>query len=162
MKKLKKPIVLVVFLFICFGSAYVGSILTNLSVNDWYPGLIKPSWTPSGASIGAVWSALYTLMAVWAWLVWCKSEGERRRAALTVFAAQLILNVAWSALFFGLRSPGLASLEIIILWAAIVWTTILFCRVSTLAGILMTPYLLWVGFAATLNWTIWYLNSVSR
>jgi translocator protein len=162
MKKLKKPIALGVFLFICFGSAYVGSILTNLSVNDWYPGLIKPSWTPSGASIGAVWSVLYILIAVSAWLVWCKSEGERRRAALAVFAVQLILNVTWSALFFGLRSPGLASLEIIALLASIAVTARIFYSISKVAGILMTPYLLWVGFAATLNWTIWYLNSGSR
>lgn len=158
MNRLRSFVILVLFLLLSFGAAYVGSFLTNLSLQDWYPSLIKPDWTPSGAVIGAIWSVLYILMATAAWLVWCKSEGELRRRALTIFGVQLVMNVAWSALFFGLRSPGLASLEIVFLWGAIVWTTSVFYRVSTLAGVLMTPYLLWVAFAAVLNWTIWYLN----
>ncbi len=158
MNRLRSFVILVLFLLLSFGAAYVGSFLTNLSLQDWYPSLIKPDWTPSGAVIGAIGSVLYILMATAAWLVWCKSEGELRRRALTIFGVQLVMNVAWSALFFGLRSPGFASLEIVFLWGAIVWTTSVFYRVSTLAGVLMTPYLLWVAFAAVLNWTIWYLN----
>ena len=159
MKILKALTVLILWLFVCFGAAYVGAFFTSLSVDSWYPTLIKPSWTPSGAFIGAVWSLLYTLMALAAWLIWLKAEGYSRHRALAIFAFQLVLNVAWSGLFFGLRSPGLASLEIIALLAAILATTWVFWRISTVAGSMMIPYLVWVAFAAVLNWAIWFLNA---
>ena len=101
-----------------------------------------------------MWTALYFLMAVAAWLVW--ESGERR--AMLAFAAQLALNLVWSLLFFGLRSPGLALVDIALLWLAIAVTTALFFRARPLAGWLMLPYLAWVSFAAALNAAIWRLN----
>ena len=159
--RVKSLIVLVLFLAVCYGAAYLGAYLTNLSVKDWYPTLAKPDWTPSGSLIGTIWTVLYTLMAVAGWLAWLKREENFPRQILAIFLVQLALNVAWSGLFFGLRSPGLASLEIVALWVAIFATTWIFWRVNWLAGVLMIPYLVWVGFAAVLNWTIWYLNAYS-
>ena len=157
--QMKSLIVLVLFLAMCYGAAYLGAFLTNPSVDDWYPSLVKPDWTPSGSLIGAVWTVLYTMMAVAGWLAWLKSDQKFPHHILTAFLLQLVLNVAWTGLFFGMRSPGLASLEIVALWIAILVTTWIFWKVNRLAGILMIPYLAWVGFAAVLNWTIWYLNT---
>jgi tryptophan-rich sensory protein len=148
---------LAVSLFIVFGIATVGGFLTNLSVNSWYPTLNKPSWTPSGATIGTVWTILYIFMGIAAWMVWRSASGDRARP-LALYALQLLLNAGWSALFFGLRSPGLALLEIGVLWIAILATSVTFWKVSKLAGTLMTPYLLWVTFAGVLNALIWNMN----
>jgi len=156
MNKPKQITGLVVSLLIVFGIASLGGYLTNLSVDAWYPGLAKPSWTPSGATIGAVWTILYTLMAIAAWIVWRCGSG--RQLPLTVYAVQLGLNVGWSALFFGLRSPGLALFEIGVLWVAILATAVSFWKASKTAGALMAPYLIWVSFAAVLNVMIWRLN----
>jgi len=148
---------LVVSLLIVFGIATLGGFLTNLSVATWYPSLEKPSWTPSGATIGAVWTILYTFMGIAAWIVWRSGSGGRQRP-LAIYALQLVLNTGWSALFFGLRSPGLALLEIGILWLAILATAVAFWRASKLAGALMSPYLIWVTFAGVLNALIWKMN----
>ena len=148
---------LAVSLFIVFGIATVGGFLTNLSVDSWYPTLNKPSWTPSGATIGVAWTILYILMAIAAWIVWCAGDGGRL-LPLTIYAVQLLLNAGWSALFFGLRSPGLALLEIVFLWAAIMATAAMFRKISKLAAALMVPYLIWVSFAGVPNAIIWWLN----
>jgi benzodiazapine receptor len=148
---------LVVSLLIVFLAASVGSYFTNLSVKTWYPTLVKPSWTPSGVTIGIVWTVLYALMAIAAWIVWQYGTRLRQRA-FVLYAIQLILNVGWSAVFFGLRSPGLALLEIIFLWIAILATLLAFQKVSKLAGFLMLPYLIWVTFAGFLNALVWRLN----
>jgi tryptophan-rich sensory protein len=147
----------VVSLLIVFGIATLGGFLTNLSVDSWYPTLNKPPWTPSGATIGIVWTILYTFMGFAAWIVWRRGSGGRQRP-LAIYALQLLLNAGWSALFFGLRSPGLALLEIGILWLAILATSVTFWKVSKLAGVLMVPYLIWVGFAGVLNAFIWKMN----
>ena len=157
MSKPKQIAGLAVSLLIVFGIASLGSFLTNLSVNTWYPSLAKPSWTPSGATIGTVWTILYTLMGIAAWIIWL-GGAEGRVAPLAIYAVQLLLNVGWSALFFGLRSPGLALMEICVLWVAILATAIMFWRVSKPAGALMAPYLIWVSFAGILNAMIWRLN----
>jgi translocator protein len=156
MSKRKQITGLVVSLLIVFGIASLGGYLTNLSVHAWYPGLAKPSWTPSGGTIGSVWTILYTLMAIAAWIVWRSGSGRQR--PLTIYAVQLFLNVGWSALFFGLRNPGLALLEIGVLWVAILATAVSFWQVSKTAGALMAPYLIWASFAAVLNAMIWRLN----
>jgi len=145
-------------LAICFAAAGLGSLLTASSVNGWYAGLAKPQWTPPNWLFGPVWSVLYALMGVAAWLVW-RRGGLEIRLALTLFAVQLALNVAWSGLFFALRLPGVASAEILLLWLAIGVTTVCFGRISTAAGLLMVPYFAWVGFAAILNLAIWRLNA---
>lgn len=148
---------LVVSLLVVFGIATLGGVLTNLSVGSWYPTLNKPSWTPSGATIGTVWTVLYTVMGIAAWIVW-RSGSTGRARALALYGLQLLLNAGWSALFFGLRSPGAALLEIGILWLAILATAVAFWRVSKLAGALMSPYLIWVTFAGVLNALIWKMN----
>ncbi len=157
MNKLRQIAGLGVSLLIVFGIATLGGFLTNLSVATWYPSLDKPSWTPSGATIGTVWTILYTFMGIAAWIVWRRGSGGRQRPLL-IYGVQLLLNVGWSALFFGLRSPGLALLEIGVLWIAILATTSTFYRVSKVAAALMVPYLLWVSFAGVLNALIWKMN----
>lgn len=148
---------LAVSLSIVFGIAALGGVLTNLSVATWYPSLHKPPWTPSGATIGTVWTILYSVMGIAAWIVW-RSGSRGRARPLALYGLQLLLNVGWSALFFALRSPGLALVEIGVLWIAILATAGAFWRVSKIAGVLMAPYLIWVTFAAVLNAMIWQMN----
>jgi len=143
----------------CFSAGALGSVFTARAVADWYPQLSKPSWTPPSAVFGPVWSALYLMMALAAWLVWRSRGFSRATLPLALFAAQLLLNLAWSAIFFGLRLPGLAFAEILLLWALILATLIAFWRVTPLAGCLLLPYLAWVTFAAALNFAIWRLNA---
>ncbi len=145
------------FLAICFAAAAAGGVLTAMSVETWFPQLTKPSWAPPNWVFGPVWSALYAAMAVAAWLVW-RRAGRDARASLVLFGIQLALNVAWSGLFFGLRSPGLAFFELIVLWIAIAATLTAFSRWSRVAGALLVPYLAWVTFAGALNFAIWRLN----
>ena len=146
---------LVVLLILCFAVAGVGGLATAPSIPNWYAGLAKPSWTPPGWIFGPVWSVLYLSMAVAAWLVWRRGDAV---VPMTLFGIQLVFNAAWSWLFFGLHSPGAAFIDIVLLWMAIAATTVVFWRRSTLAGILFVPYLIWVSFAAVLNFAIWRLN----
>lgn len=142
-----------------FVAAGVGGIATSAGVNDWYPTLAKPSWTPPAWLFGPVWTVLYASMAVAAWIVW-KQAGRlgAARVPLSWHLVQLGLNGVWSWLFFGIRRPGLAAVEIVVLWVAILATILTFARRSRLAGALLIPYLLWVTFAAALNIAIWRLN----
>ncbi len=123
---------------------------------EWYASLNKPSWNPPSWVFGPVWTLLYIAMAIAAWLVW-RRGGQRR--ALTFYAVQLVLNAAWTPLFFGLKMPGLAFAEILLLLATIIVTARTFSRVMPLAGLLLVPYAAWVTFAAYLNFTLWRLNS---
>jgi tryptophan-rich sensory protein len=142
-----------------FAAAGLGGIATASSVADWYPTLAKPAWTPPSWLFGPVWTVLYASMAVAAWTVWKKAGGfGGARGALLLHLLQLVLNGAWSWLFFGMRRPGLAAVEIAVLWLAVLATTVAFARRSPLAGGLMVPYLLWVTFASALNVAIWRLN----
>ena len=144
---------------ICFGAAFIGSIFTNPSVPTWYAGLAKPSWTPPDWVFGPVWSALYLMMAVAAWLVWRRGGLSAASIPIALFVVQLGLNATWSLLFFGLRMPGFAFAEIVILWFAILGTTIAFWRSTPIAGYLLVPYLLWVAFATVLNFALWRMNA---
>lgn len=146
------------FLAACFVVAGVGGWLTSLGVPEWYTTLRKPVWNPPSWLFGPVWTTLYAMMAVAAWLVWKDAGFDGATTALTLFVIQLLLNMAWSGIFFGLRSPGWALVEILVLWIAILATTALFFRHSAWAGALMMPYLLWVGFATALNAAIVRLN----
>ena len=114
------------FVLLCFAAASVGGWATSLSVGTWYQGLAKPSFTPPDGVFGPVWTALYLMMALAAWLVWRRAGWPRARVALTLFAVQLTLNLAWSVLFFGLQAIGWALVEIVVLWIAIAATTIAF------------------------------------
>ena len=125
---------------------------------DWHAALAKPSWNPPGWLFGPVWSALYAMMAVAAWLVWKRGGVASQRKALGLFLVQLLLNAAWTPLFFGLHQTGIAFAEILLLWLAIAATLIAFRRVSRPAAWLLAPYLAWVGFAAALNGTLWRMN----
>ncbi|HEY1602236.1 MAG TPA: TspO/MBR family protein [Pirellulales bacterium] len=149
---------LVVSLAVCFAAAGIGGALTATSLTDWYLGLAKPSWNPPNWIFGPVWTMLYILMAIAAWLVW-RAEGWRSAALpLTVFAIQLVLNVAWSGLFFALQNPAAAFGEVLLLWLAIAATVFLFCGIDRVAAALLAPYLTWVSFAAVLNFAVWQLN----
>jgi tryptophan-rich sensory protein len=120
--------------------------------------LLKPAWNPPAWVFGPVWTVLYLMMAVAAWLVWRRRGFAGAPWALGLFVLQLALNTLWSAIFFGLRRPGVAAIEILLLWLAILATLIAFAPVSRLAAILLAPYLAWVTFAAVLNFTIWRMN----
>jgi tryptophan-rich sensory protein len=139
-----------------FSAAAAGVLLAP---GVWYETLRKPSWTPPSWVFGPVWSALYGAMAVAAWLVWQRGGLVRQWRALTWWAVQLVLNAAWTPLFFGLRRLDIAFAEIVLLWGAIAMTTAAFRRVSRVAEWLLAPYLAWVSFAAALNLSLWRLNS---
>jgi tryptophan-rich sensory protein len=141
----------------CLGAALLGSLLTRPALKPWYAGLAKPLWTPPNWLFGPAWTILFLAMAAAAWLVWRQSS--LTSGPMQLFLLQLLLNVAWSAVFFHFRSPGAAFIEIIVLWCAILITTIAFKNIVPLAGWLMIPYLAWVTYAAALNFTIWRLNS---
>jgi len=159
MTKGRQALGLLVALAIAFAAAGIGSAFTSQSVGDWYAGLEKPSFNPPSWVFGPVWSVLYTLMAVAAWLVWRQGGWMSARVALGLYAVQLVLNATWSALFFGARMPGAAFVELVVLWLAIVATTVAFFRKSVPAGALLVPYLAWTTFAGVLNFTLWRLNA---
>ena len=138
-----------------------GSYFTASSVGTWYAELHKPVYTPPSWLFAPVWTLMYLFMAVAMWLVWRQEEAQEVAQVTPpqmMWAAQLVLNLGWSVIFFGLREPGLALVEIILLWSAVLATTFVFFRVSRPAGLLMAPYLLWLTFAAVLNFGIWYGN----
>lgn len=155
---MRSMLVLAGFLLASFAVAAIGGWFTSQGMPDWYMSLEKPSFQPPSWLFGPVWTVLYILMAVAAWLVWREAGWSGAYAALAAFGVQLVLNLAWSGVFFALRAPGWALAEIAALWLAIAITTVLFFRHSSLAGALMVPYLLWVTFAAALNAAIVRLN----
>lgn len=149
------------FLVICFVAAAVGGVATAGAVRSWYPTLRKPSWNPPAWLFGPVWSVLYLALAVAAWLVWRTREAADVGVALGLFGTQLALNVLWSVLFFGLRRPGWAVVDIALLWVAIAATAAAFWPLDPLASALLLPYLAWVTFASALNASIFQLNRSS-
>jgi len=150
---------LVVLLVACLGTGAIGAAFTAVSVGDWYATLRLPAWTPPNWLFGPVWTALYLAMAMAAWWAWRSAGWIASRQALAWFGVQLILNAAWSGFFFTLRSPGGALGVIVLLWWAIAATIRSFARLSTVAALLLVPYLLWVTYAMALNAAIWRLNS---
>ena len=144
------------FVLISFVPAAVGGLF---GPGDWYRTLAKPAWTPPGWIFGPVWTLLYLSMGVAAWMVWTRAGLRGAWVALLLFAVQLVLNGAWSWLFFGLHSPGLAFLDIVLLWLAIAATIVAFWIVRPAAALVLVPYLLWVSFATALNLAIWRLNA---
>jgi tryptophan-rich sensory protein len=142
----------------CFLVAGLGGLATTSSVNDWYLTLKRPEWNPPGWIFGPVWTTLYFMMGIAAWLVWKNSPPEKSRLPIAIFGFHLLLNLFWSILFFGMREVGWAAVEIVILWLFIVLVLLQFMRLDRLAGWLLVPYLLWVSFASFLNYTIWSLN----
>jgi translocator protein len=155
MTTLQKIISLIAVLILTFGSAAFGA---QFMPGDWYAALQKPPLTPPNNVFGPVWTVLYALMSVAAWLVWQRTTWAGQRPAMALYLFQLALNAIWSYLFFGLHSPGIALIEIGLLWGMIIATTVLFFRANSSAGFLMVPYLAWVTFAAYLNAGLWWLN----
>lgn len=150
---------IIVAVLVCGGAGLIGSVFTSKSVDSWYADLQKPDFNPPDYVFAPVWTALYLLMGISAALVWYKGLNTKGvRTALLVFLLQLILNAIWSMIFFGLRSPGAAFFELVLLWLAVLATLILFYRISVCAGLLLVPYILWISFAAVLNYSIWRLN----
>lgn len=139
-------------------SLSVGWVGSRFSPGEWYVALAKPSWNPPSSVFAPVWSTLYVIMGMAAWLVWRRVGFSGAGVALGLFVFQLILNGLWSFLLFGLHRPDFAFLEIVALWLVILVTMIAFWRVSTPAGLLMVPYLAWVSFASALNFQLWRLN----
>lgn len=161
MKKLKIG-TLIVFIALAELAGVIGSVFTTPSIPTWYASLIKPSFQPPAWVFGPVWTTLFALMVIAAYLVYMKG-GEKlwtkqKKVALALFSGQLILNILWSVIFFGWNNPGLAFVEIIALWLAILATIIAFAKVSKPAAWLLVPYILWVSFASVLNFAIFWLN----
>ena len=145
---------LLVFLAVTFGAAAFGA---QFMPGPWYADLVKPAWTPPNWIFGPVWTVLYVMIALSAWLVW--RERPRFGLPLGLWVAQLGLNTIWSWLFFGLERPGMAAIDIVVLLGTIVATAYAFAHVSRIAALLLLPYALWVGFASALNLAIWRLNA---
>lgn len=150
---------LLFFVGLSFGAAALGGYFTSWNVQGWYQTeLVKPAWTPSGSLISAIWTGLFTAMAISGWLVTKDRELHEIRIPLLIFLVQLFLNVLWSFLFFGIKSPGLALVELALLLFAIGATIKVFLPFSKWAAFLLIPYFCWVAFAGVLNFQIWRLN----
>jgi tryptophan-rich sensory protein len=145
------------WLLIAFLAATIGAT-ASISARDFYAEMARPSWAPPGSVFGPVWTALYAMMGVAAWLVWRAQGLSGAGAALLLFVVQLAVNALWSWLFFGWRQGALAFVDILVLWVLIAATIALFGRVSRVAAALLVPYLAWVTFASFLNFSIWRLN----
>jgi benzodiazapine receptor len=155
---MNKFLTLLLSIAIAQSAGILGSVFTSPKVGTWYVELVKPAFNPPSWVFGPVWITLFNLMGIAAWLIWEKRKKKRAKKGLKLYAAQLLLNVLWSLLFFGMESPGLALAEIFILLLFIILTTISFWKIDKKAGALLIPYILWVAFAAFLNYNIWQLN----
>ena len=142
---------------VCELAGIAGSFFTVSSIPTWYSTLIKPVLNPPSWIFGPVWVTLYALMGISLWLVWKSNSSEKRRA-IWLFIVQLALNAIWSPIFFGAHSIGNALAVIVLLWAAIILTILIFKKISKPAAWLLVPYIVWVSFAVYLNFSIWMMN----
>jgi len=150
---------LLVSIAICQVAGLIGSVFTAPSIPTWYATLKKPWFTPPNWVFAPVWLTLFLLMGIAVFLVWRKGLRDRRvKMALAVFTVQLIVNVLWSVVFFGFKSPLAGLIVIVILWVAILLTLLYFFKVSRLTGFLLVPYIAWVSLALALNTSILILN----
>jgi len=157
---MNKTVKIAIALIVCLMVGYSASVVTRPSVETWYPTLVKPIFNPPNWIFMPMWTLLYILMAVAAGLVWdkIKEQNVEVKKALGFFLIQLTLNAIWSYLFFGLKNPMLALIEIALLWLMIYETYLKFVKINKIAGYLLIPYMAWVAFAAVLNASIWWLN----
>lgn len=151
----KKWLGLIGWILVCLA---VGFLSAQFSPDIWYQSVQKPIWMPADWIFAPVWTVLYLIMGVAAWLVWKDRGFSGAATALGVFAGQFLFNAAWSVLFFGLHRPDLALIDIGLLWVAIVITIFFFHNKSPAAAFLLLPYIAWVSFAMILNFEIWRLN----
>ncbi len=150
---------LIISILIPLAVGGLSGYFTTGGVEGWYATVQKPSFNPPNYLFAPVWTSLYTLMGIGFFLVWKQPASKPyRRTALAVFIVQLVLNFCWSIVFFKLEKPGLAFVEIVLLWISILMMIIYFVKVKPVAGYLQIPYLCWVSFASVLNFYIWYLN----
>lgn len=157
--KINNTVKLIISIGVSLLAGVIGSLFTVSSLPTWYEGLVKPVLNPPSWVFGPVWTILYVLMGISLWLVWKSgSNVSEKKRAIALFLAQLILNAIWSPIFFGARSLGNALVVIVLLWAAVVLTILIFTKISRLAAWLLVPYILWVSFAVYLNFSIWQLN----
>lgn len=151
-----------VSLLACVGGVLLIGTISGLanagSINGWFSTLNKPSFNPPNYLFGPVWTTLYILMGISLYLILQSPRTDSRNTALIIFAFQMVLNFSWSFLFFYFKWPGIAFIEIIVMWIAIIMMILTFYRISNTAAYLQIPYLMWVSFASILNGTIWYLN----
>jgi tryptophan-rich sensory protein len=153
----KQAVGLVGWLFVSFVAAAIGGA-ASIQAGPLYVQLARPGWAPPSFLFGPVWTVLYALMGIAAWLVWRVGGFRAARSALILFLVQLALNALWSWLFFGWHRGALALADILLLWALIAAALVAFWRIKPLAGVLLVPYLLWVSFASALNYAVWQLN----
>lgn len=157
--KIPKYFKLAIAIIISELAGIIGSFFTTTSITTWYATLLRPDFYPPNWIFAPVWTILFAFMGIALFLIWEKGLTKKDvRIAFTVFFAQLALNILWSILFFGLHNPGAALIEIFSLWLAILTTIISFYKISKTASYLLIPYILWVSFAAYLNYSIWILN----
>jgi tryptophan-rich sensory protein len=149
---------LVASIILCQLAGFLGSLFTTPAIPTWYALLKKPSFTPPNWIFSPVWISLFILMGISLFMVWRRQDHPQFKIAFIFFFVQLILNVLWSAAFFGLRSPLFGLIDIVLLWTAILVTIKSFFKVSKTAGLLLLPYILWVSFATLLNFSLWVLN----
>ncbi|MET9605905.1 TspO/MBR family protein [Streptomyces sp. NPDC006512] len=149
---------LAAFLAVSYGVAALGA-LASADAGEVYLSLERPAWAPPGGLFGPVWTVLYATIAVAAWLVWRRPDRPRVKGALAWWSVQLLLNLAWTPLFFGARQYGLALLDIVLLLVTLAVTVGRFHRLDRAAAFLLLPYLLWVAFATALNAAVWHLNA---
>ncbi len=152
---MKSALVLLLFVFLVFSAAFAGS---RFLPGEWYKNLQKPSWTPPDRLFAPVWTILYLMIAVSGWLVWREAGFSAALFPFILYLLQLVLNALWSWLFFGLHKPAAAFVDITILWFSILLLIVLFLQISKPAWILLIPYLVWVTYAATLNYCLWRMN----
>ncbi|MGW1771292.1 TspO/MBR family protein [Streptomyces sp. NPDC002104] len=145
------------FLAVSYGVAALGA-LASADAGEVYGALQRPGWAPPAWLFAPVWTVLYGMTAVAAWLVWRHPDRPRVRRSLAWWSVQLVLNLAWTPVFFVARQYGLALLNILLLLAALAITVVLFRRLSRVSALLLVPYLVWVAFATALNASIWQLN----
>jgi len=156
---MKKAIGILVSIVVCELAGIIGSVFTTPSIPGWFAGLAKPPFNPPSWVFAPVWTILYAMMGLAAWLVYEKGfKKPDVKKALAVFAAQLLLNTLWSIAFFGAHMIFAAVVVIVLLWAMILWTILLFHRISRAAAYLLIPYILWVSFATVLTVSIYVLN----
>ncbi|MEO0092508.1 MAG: TspO/MBR family protein [candidate division WOR-3 bacterium] len=157
---MKDIIKLLISIIVCQAAGFIGSIFTTPNIPTWYATLRKPSFTPPNWLFAPVWTILFLLMGISAYLVWRYGlSNSQVRIALLIFIVQLVVNILWSLVFFGLKAPLAGFFVIIALWLLILLTIIHFSNISITAGILLIPYILWVSFASVLNFMLWRLNT---
>jgi tryptophan-rich sensory protein len=153
--------VLAAFIASSAGAGALGALFSPAvsgSANHWYATLAKPAWAPPNSWFAPLWTVLYVMMGTSAWLIWRERYHRGRNAALAAYTLQILLNAAWSPLFFGARNIGAGLFVSVALWSSIAWTMREFAAVKAAAAWMLAPYLIWIGFASALNLALWKLN----